>query len=455
MKAEIAEALHQNKLVVPVLIEGTPMPARDTLPPEIAGLADANALPISDSRFDFDVGRLVAAIGKVLPSTAVSADEAPDLWTFIQDRLRRLGLVGLVVLACIGIWWQWDHITKLPGVEPLVERITERTLPKAIPGKFNIAVARLEGDDKGETKRLILEALAEFPSVATLSFDRLVGSEQSDMAQAELEGHERARTLLNKSGADVLIWGVVLRQGGKSVPKLYWTPAQDAAQAPSPRRYQVTESLSLPSLFWQDLTNVLGLLVATNDAEFAAQEGKYTADKLLPFIQRVRGLLQSSSMERWSASTRAQVLVILGSALDRYGDQSGQNEPLQEAVVAYREALNEHTREKVPLNWASTQNNLGLALTRLGERESGTARLEEAVVAYREALKESTREKVPLSWASTQNNLGLALTRLGERESGTARLEEAVVLTARRSRNSRARRCRLAGPRRRTTLAWR
>ena len=57
-------------------------------------------------------------------------------------------------------------------------------------------------------------------------------------------------------------------------------------------------------------------------------------------------------------------------------------------MAAYREALKEQTRERVPLDWAMTQNNLGNALWTLGERESGTARLEEAVAAYREALKE-------------------------------------------------------------------
>jgi hypothetical protein len=41
-----------------------------------------------------------------------------------------------------------------------------------------------------------------------------------------------------------------------------------------------------------------------------------------------------------------------------------------------------------------------------GERESGTGRLGEAVIAYREALKERTRDRVPLHWAATQNNLG-------------------------------------------------
>ena len=69
--------------------------------------------------------------------------------------------------------------------------------------------------------------------------------------------------------------------------------------------------------------------------------------------------------------------------------------------------------------WARRRQSRRCART-LGERESGTAQLEEAVAAYREALKEWTRERVPLDWAMTQNNLGNALCRLGERESGTA-----------------------------------
>ena len=78
-------------------------------------------------------------------------------------------------------------------------------------------------------------------------------------------------------------------------------------------------------------------------------------------------------------------------------------------------ALEEWTRERVPLDWALTQNNLGLVLLRLGERESGTERLEQAVTAFQAALEERTRERVPLDWALTQNNLGTALQSLGER----------------------------------------
>ncbi len=71
-------------------------------------------------------------------------------------------------------------------------------------------------------------------------------------------------------------------------------------------------------------------------------------------------------------------------------------------------------------------------------RESGTGKLEEAVAAYREALKEYTRERVPLDWAMTQMNLGAALRALGERESGTGKLEEAVTALSVKARRSGA-----------------
>ena len=72
------------------------------------------------------------------------------------------------------------------------------------------------------------------------------------------------------------------------------------------------------------------------------------------------------------------------------------------AVAAYQEALEERTRKRMPLNWATTQNNLATALTTLGRRESGTAWLEKAVTACREALKEWTQKRVPLNWATTR-----------------------------------------------------
>ena len=55
---------------------------------------------------------------------------------------------------------------------------------------------------------------------------------------------------------------------------------------------------------------------------------------------------------------------------------------------------------------------LGNGLRALGERDSGTSRLEEAAAAYREALKENTRERVPLGWAQVKENLAETSPRL-------------------------------------------
>ena len=124
---------------------------------------------------------------------------------------------------------------------------------------------------------------------------------------------------------------------------------------------------------------------------------------------------------------RGMALNDLGTALGTLGAREGISVRREASVTAFRAALDEWTRERVPLDWAATQMNLGNALQLLGERESGTARLEEAVTSYRSALKVWTRERMPLDWAATQMNLGVALRMLGVRGCDTARLEEAVA----------------------------
>ncbi len=74
-----------------------------------------------------------------------------------------------------------------------------------------------------------------------------------------------------------------------------------------------------------------------------------------------------------------------------------------------------------------TQNNLGAALRTLGEREAGTGRLEEAVAAYRAALEERTRERAPLQWAMSLGNQGIALMRLAEQRRNLVGARQALT----------------------------
>ena len=65
-------------------------------------------------------------------------------------------------------------------------------------------------------------------------------------------------------------------------------------------------------------------------------------------------------------------------------------------------------------------------LTSLGERESATTRFEEAVAAYRAALEERTRERVPLGWAASFGGQGVTLMLIADRTNDVVVAEAAL-----------------------------
>ena len=194
---------------------------------------------------------------------------------------------------------------------------------------------------------------------------------------------------------------------------------------------------------------------AREHAALLAERGRVAALQLryldaAAFHKQAAALMAFDERAAWGHTMDA------AGVLSDHGREFGDNQALHGAIAAYRDALKERTRERVPLDWAMTQNNLGNALWTLGNARAAPTRLLEAVSAYRDALKERTRERVPLDWAMTQNNLGIALWTLGQRESGTERLLEAASApTATRSRNGPASACRSTGRGRRTTSATR
>ena len=259
----------------------------------------------------------------------------------------------------------------------------------------------------------MLDELRHFDGVETLSVDRTVewpesGTEQVKKTKAE----EDARGLLRQTGADVLIWGSVVSLSGNSAMRLYWTPTRDLPGAKSTGKYQPqSETITLPSEFWNDLKQILGLLAQSRIAALTfEQPGHYVADKLAPLIAQVRALVQSREGV-WNPETLAWVQFNLATALAFVGEQSGKNKSLAESIALYRKVLDEN-RARVPLQWAITQTNLGTALARLGERESETGKLTEAVAAFREALKEWTREAAPHWHEIVQRNMARCLALL-------------------------------------------
>ncbi len=82
VRLEIATALRLQKRVIPTLVGGARPPDADALPKDLARLADLNAFEISDRRWTFDAGQLVAALGRTIsaihvPAPAPAAQEQP------------------------------------------------------------------------------------------------------------------------------------------------------------------------------------------------------------------------------------------------------------------------------------------------------------------------------------------------------------------------------------------
>ena len=66
---------------------------------------------------------------------------------------------------------------------------------------------------------------------------------------------------------------------------------------------------------------------------------------------------------------------------------------LDGAVSAYREALQENTRQRAPLEWAATQHNLALACRALFNKDHQPHHLDDALEAADGALEEFRKAK--------------------------------------------------------------
>ncbi len=363
--------------------------------------------------------------GKQTPDTAKPLGPWDPIYKWIFDRF---GVRGLVLLALLGVVayvaLEREKVGNLPVINHVVAYFKRWPIPKADPNRYSVIIARLENDGNQEHQRLIVEALKEFRGIQVLVLDQTISVEGPVPEEKEKKGHESARGYLKQTGGSVLIWGTVLSRHGKTVPKLYWTPSQEqlkqeAEKDREPKHYDAPrfeDQFQLPQVFWSDLSEVLCLLVASQDAEFSAKDGHYVADRLPPFITKVQTLLnESAGRPGWDADARGRTYVILADALQVLGDQTGKSEPLLEAIVAYQEALKERTRERVPLGWAMTQNNLGNALRSLGEREGGTDRREDAVAAFKASLEVFELAQATHYIEGTKRNLQRAEALLQER----------------------------------------
>ena len=363
-------------------------------------------------------------LAALLVGAVLAALRVFKLTEWLPDRIKRGATPGeLTAIAAFLLWVvfsisftlfsRWRDRRRHPDGKPT-------------PGRVVIYVAELQGDDKlGSHRNHVLLTLRQQLG-ATVQVLRAgielraeeTGNPEDDARSANRKG----RRYLNprKHNGDLLVWGQII-QDSKLVELRFTSAAHDGAEQ---KRFTFADKMLLASDFGPELATALAA-IAGQLVLSAKNPSAYIADALIPVAGKLSKIV--ASLPAWTGPDERGLLQRSYAVAElAIGDQHGDPDALGRAVAAYRYALTEFTRERVPLEWARTQANLGVALFILGERESGTERLKAAAAAFREALKEWTQEKVPLLWATTQNNLGSALMRLGEREGSREQLEAAV-----------------------------
>jgi len=364
------------------------------------------------------IALLLAAALTAILSVFKLTEKLPDTIKHQATPVELTAIVTLLLWIAIAIvlalWNLWWERRRHPDGKPK-------------PGKVAVYVAEFKGDDhEGSHRNHILLSLREQlgASVQILRAGiRPRAQEKGNPEDDALAANRKGQRYLNhkRYEGDLLIWGQIL-QDSKLVELRFTSRAHDGAEQ---KRFTFTEKLLLAPDFGPELAAALAA-IAAQLALPAFNAGKYVADVLLPVAEKLSGIVANLPASM-GPDQRGLLMCSYAVAERAIGEQRGDSNALNRAIAAYRSALKEYTREKAPLQWAATQNNLGNGLASLGEREIGTERLEAAVASFREALKEYTREKVPLQWAGTQNNLGNVLSVLGERENNTEHLETAVA----------------------------
>ena len=72
------------------------------------------------------------------PADSSVSEKPLDVWEEIKRWVyEQFGRPGLIVLLLIGLpalaWWKWQTIITLPGIAPIVKRLSQTALPKVDP----------------------------------------------------------------------------------------------------------------------------------------------------------------------------------------------------------------------------------------------------------------------------------------------------------------------------------
>ena len=220
----------------------------------------------------------------------------------------------LVLLAMLWGLWKMGKSWSVVRDVPVLGSLYEQPIPKADKMRFSIAVAHFEGDSNAEVEAILIEELSALRStVQTLTIDRRLVFHGGDNEEMERQGHARAKELLTESGADLLVWGRVLRESDRSAVKLVWT-SRHRLTSELPAALRVPRDFRMPPMFRVDLSGVIAQVLVAEGSELSrANPSAVDADRT--YIEKVQKVLRHAKLfPPLEEETGAIVRLMLGGA---------------------------------------------------------------------------------------------------------------------------------------------
>jgi len=150
VRREVATALGRGMTVIPVLLDGAPMPATSALPQALWPLVERNALVLSPTSYAADMQRLLGALRAPMGPPAAVADKVPipfaspvsDVWqarsrpTAASARGKRLWMwmwAGAAVVAVLSVALAWSRFSSDPRPRAAIQAETAAKLTLTLP----------------------------------------------------------------------------------------------------------------------------------------------------------------------------------------------------------------------------------------------------------------------------------------------------------------------------------
>lgn len=214
VRIEIALALEQNKLVMPILVGGTAMPREEQLPPSLKLLARRNAVRVTHERFNNDCDGLIRALREFLEQTT-QRDHSRSAWRWRSifglgssgsrrmPARRRLGLrISVRLVVTFMLMWvvvlgsYYAFTSGKHDTVGTVAALTAEQLANALEERRKADVAAAEKKRLEEEAQRKAAADAEAKSQAAIAFaeaqrERQAAEDELARLKSDMEAREK------------------------------------------------------------------------------------------------------------------------------------------------------------------------------------------------------------------------------------------------------------------------